>query len=852
MTGPASRRRSAGVVTRGRLDKAGHRRYLFLWTAASCGQVGIFIEGGVVQAFPKILSRHYVAIFVLAAATLSYQILITRFFSVMLYYHFAFAAISLAMLGLTRGAMEVYGKPDRYGSERVGVEFARHASWFAITAVGAMIAFLCVPLVIPEGYVPAALALATLAFVMPFTESGVCITLLLTRLPYGGGWLYAADLSGAALGCLGVILILLVLDPVSAALWIGAFAAGAGWMLVRDSGDTHSLRLSGAVALGLAAAATVHTGLDVSGRNHLGVFWAKGHQQTGTLFERWNTYSRVRVTALGEGVPFGWGFAHAQEMKVEQNYLDIDADASTIITRNDGDVGRLSYLKDDVINAAFLVQPPADVAIVGVGGGRDILSALYFGAKHISGIEINPAIFEVLTDKFANFSGHLDRQPGVSLINAEARSYINHASDRFDLVQISLIDTWAATAAGGLTLTENRLYTVEAWDDFYRALKPGGLLSVSRWYEPDRHRGEFYRLVGIAADALQRSGVAAAELPRHVVALNVGNIITVITRPDAFTDTQWQDARTKLLAQGFKILLAPDVTYDTITSTLMSGKADATFFASLPENITPSTDDNPFFFYTARFADLIAKPSSAVTNNNAAISMSLLLIVVALGACGYYIVRPFVRLARRMPLSELTPPVTYFCAIGMGFMLVEISQMQRLMVFLGHPVYGLGVVLFTILLFSGAGSATVGAHLPRSGAVVARVTALLAMLVLAGIFTPLLATWARSEATAMRVVLSVLLLAPPAFCMGMMFPLGLSIWRRHAELLPFFWSANGITSVLASVLGMALSIEFGITRTYTIGACFYVVCAVIIVRSCQANRLGEPEVSPVNGLGSAG
>jgi NhaP-type Na+/H+ or K+/H+ antiporter len=159
------------------------------------------IEDGLLQAFPRVSSRHYFAIFVLAAATLSYQILVTRFFSVMLYYHFAFAAISLAMLGLTRGAMEVYNKPARYTPERVGVEFARHASWFAITGVGAMIAFLCVPLVIPGEYVPVALAIATFAFVMPFTESGVCITLLLTRLPYSGGWLYAADLSGAALRC---------------------------------------------------------------------------------------------------------------------------------------------------------------------------------------------------------------------------------------------------------------------------------------------------------------------------------------------------------------------------------------------------------------------------------------------------------------------------------------------------------------------------------------------------------------------------------------------------------------------------------------------------------------------------
>jgi SAM-dependent methyltransferase len=797
------------------------------------------------QPSPGILGRHYLAIFVLASTTLSYQILITRFFSVVLYYHFAFGAISLAMLGLTRGAMEVYNNPDRYAPELVGLEFARHASWFAITGVGAMIVFLCVPLVIPLAYVQVALAITTVAFVRPFTESGVCITLLLTRLPNSGGWLYAADLAGAALGCLGVIFVLLIIDPVSATLAIAALAAGAGWIMVRDLGDIRTLRLSGSVALVLAAATTVHTGLDLSGNSHLGVFWAKGVEQTGTLFERWNTYSRVRVTARGESAPFGWGFAHMPETAIDQNFLDIDADAATVITRHDGDIGKLSYLKDDVINAAYLVQPPADVAVVGVGGGRDILSALYFGAKRISGIEINPAIFEILTNRFADFSGHLDRQPGVSLVNAEARSYINRSSDRYDLVQISLIDTWAATAAGGLTLTENRLYTVEAWGDFYRALKPGGLLSVSRWFDSNGHRGEFYRLVAIAASALQRKGVPAADLSNHVVALNVGNIVTVITRPDAFTGAEWQDARARLLAQGFKILLGPGVAFDTITSTLMSGKADPAFYASLPQNITPSTDDNPFFFYTARLADLATKPASLLPNSNEAITMTQLLIVVALFACGYYVITPFVRLAKRMPLSELTPPVSYFCAIGMGFMLIEISQMQRLMVFLGHPVYGLGVVLFTILLFSGIGSTTVGAHSPRPATIIARVVALLATLVVTGLLTPLITTWARPEATDMRIVLSVLLLAPPAFCMGMMFPLGLNIWRRHSQLLPFFWSANGITSMLASVLGMALSIEFGIARTYALGVCFYVLCALMIVLSRKTSLMAMLTAMPV-------
>jgi spermidine synthase len=792
------------------------------------------------QTLPRIQGRYCLAIFVLAAATLSYQILITRFFSVMLYYHFAFAAISLAMLGLTRGAMEVYGQPARYAPEHVANEFARHASWFALSGVGAMALLLCAPLFVPAPYVQMTLAASTLAFVLPFTESGICITLLLTRLPYGGGWLYASDLSGAAFGCLGVIFVLLVVDPVSATLWIGACAAGAGWMVSRNEQGSSNLRLSRAVALALVAAAAVHTGLAASGKSHLGVFWAKGMEQTDTLFERWNTYSRVRVTGMDETPPIGWGFVRQPQTKIDQKRLDIDADAATVITKFDGDLSKLSYLKDDVINAAYLVQPPGHVAVVGVGGGRDILSGLYFGARKISGIEINPAIFEVLTDKCADFAGNLHRRPDVTLVNAEARSYINHSPDKYDLVQISLIDTWAATAAGGLTLTENRLYTVEAWDDFYRALSPGGLLSVSRWYNPDSHRGEFYRLIAIATKALQQRGVPAAELTQHVIALNVGEIVTVITRPDAFSTAEWNAARERIHAQGFKVLLGPGIGFDSVTSTLMSGKADDAYFRSLPENITPSTDDKPFFFYTSRLGELITNPSVGVTNNNTAISITLILVLTALAACVYYIAVPFVALARQMPLSILTPPVAYFSAIGMGFMLIEISQMQRLMVFLGHPVYGLGVVLFAILLFGGIGSATVSAKTPRAATAALRGAALLITLAVAGWLTPLVTTWTRSATTEMRIVISILLLAPPAFCMGMMFPLGLGLWRRHENLLPFFWSANGITSMLASALGMALSIELGIAATYTIGAGFYAICAVMMLVEWRASRADQP------------
>jgi SAM-dependent methyltransferase len=534
----------------------------------------------------------------------------------------------------------------------------------------------------------------------------------------------------------------------------------------------------------------------------------------------------------------------ARQDKIDQKYLDIDAGASTVITRYDGDLSKLSFLKTDVVNSAYLVRPVEAVAVVGVGGGRDILSAMFFGAKKISGIEINPAIFEVLEDKFASFSGHLDSRPGVSLVNAEARGYINRSTSKYDLVQISLIDTWAATAAGGLTLTENRLYTRDAWTDFYRALKPGGMLSVSRWYNPRDHRGEFYRLVAIAADALTRHGVPPTQLNRHVIALNVDQIVTVITSPDAFTDSEWAYASAAFRDQGFKILLGPDVAFDSVTSTILSGKANEAYFSSLPEDISPSTDNKPFFFYTSRLGDLARRGLPALPNVNSAVATTFFLVVAVFLACVFYVVIPVIRLAHELPGSTIGLPVLYFSAIGMGFMLIEISQMQRLMVFLGHPVYGLGVVLFTLLMFSGLGSTTVRTELPSSREVVWRVLGLIVAVVVIGLLTSVATHWARSEDTDMRILLSVLLLAPPAFLMGMMFPLGLSTWRRHTDLLPFFWTANGMTSVFASVVGVALSMELGIVQTYAIGAVCYLVSGSALL--AERRHLMDHGVEPIN------
>ena len=580
--------------------------------------------------------------------------------------------------------------------------------------------------------------------------------------------------------------------PVSATLWIAACAAAAGWLLIRSSDDVRGRRRSALVATALAVVAGAHTGLAATGKAHLGVVWAKGIEQSGTLFERWNTFSRVRVKAVGEALPFGWGFAHRATDRDRAAYLDIDADAGTPITRFTGDFGKLSYLRDDVINSAYLVQKPDDVAVVGVGGGRDVLSALYFGAKRIRGIELNPAIFEILTDKLGDFSGHLDRQPGVSLVNSEARSYLNHSSDRYDLIQKSLIDTWAATAAGGLTLTENRLYTVDAWDDFYRRSSRAAC-SRCRAGMIKSHRGEFYRLVAIAADALQRRGVPAAELSRHVIAVGVGDIVTVMTRPDAFaTRTGRRRASgSRRRASGY-CWAGRRFRHDHLDAVVRQGRPRILRLAAR-EHHGVDGRQSVLLLYGAVWR-LLQLLDGALDEQQ---------------RCDQHDPMAHPVHARRLRVLHRDPVFAPRAANAVHDTRAARGLFQRHRHGLhahrnladaasdGVPwpsrlrterraVYDPAVQRARQHDGRRAGaSAARGARQGRraAGGIGGRGAADAAGHGLA-----------RPEATGMRILVSILLLAPPSFCMGMMFPLGLGTWRHHDGLLPFFWSARANSS----------------------------------------------------------
>jgi hypothetical protein len=773
------------------------------------------------------------------------QILVTRIFSVTLWYHFAFMAVSIAMFGLTLGATIVYLRPDRFPADRTQRQMAVHALGFAIATVVAFVAHLFVPFLTGtgtmrngEGSLAETIAYLSLTYVIiavPFVFSGIVVCLALTRFPAQLSRLYAFDLAGSAVGCIAVVALLRVLDAPSAVFAVAACASLGAWLFARDGGSSRVAGASLAVAVAMLAAVGMLAASARDGKPAIRPPIVKGVKAHDVLWERWSSYAHVSVFGdPNERTPaFGWGLSEARQFPPEnQLRVEIDASAGTIMTRFAGDADGLEHLSYDVTNLAHHLRHDANVLVVGVGGGRDILSALHFGQKSVTGVEINGDLLAALTGPFGDFTGHLDRDPRVRLVNDEARSWVARQHEPFDILQVSLIDTWAATAAGAFVLTENGLYTVDAWRGFLARLAPNGVLSFSRWYVPQQP-AETQRLIALAAAALRQSG--AADPLRHMMLVtNIPpgtqrplGIATLLASPTPFSAEDVARVHAVANDMRFDVLVGPDRSsapaFEKIAAT------EGLLGANPLLDLSPPTDDRPFFFHVLRLGTALRGEAAGRVDDTNARAMRVLGVLLALvvGLTLVFLIGPLLLRSGAAPRGS-APWIVYFAAIGFGFMCVEISQIQRLIVFLGHPIYGLTVLLFSLLLSSGIGSATVAPIASDADArrQLWRLAALLGVLVAFGLATPPVIAALRGESTPVRIATAVALLFPLGFCLGMAFPLGMGAASlRHGAATPWFWGINGATSVCASVVALAIALSFGISGALWAGAGCYVVAA---------------------------
>ena len=784
--------------------------------------------------------RTILGLFLISLSTLMYETLLTRIFSVTMWYHFAFAAISMAMLGMTAGAVMVYVFPNFFRTEVVQMRLTQSGVAFSIAIVISFLTHLSIPFVtVPSllGFYSIFLTFTVLA--VPFIFSGITICLALTKYKEGVSRLYAADLFGAALGCLALVVFLQFADAPSCVIASASLAAAGAWAFSLDAGQARLSRTAIILTTGLAVFAVLNSWLAGMQTAPLRLLWVKGEIEPPLLYEKWNSFSRIRV--MGDPAvpepPFGWGLSGAcdQTGDLVQLGVDIDAGAATVLTEFNGQLAPLEFLKCDVTNLAHYIRPDADVLVVGVGGGRDILSALVFKQASVLGVEINENIINLLTERFGELTGHIDKYPNVRIVTDEARSFITRSPERFDIIQVSLIDTWAATASGAFVLSENSLYTVEAWDLFLDRLQPGGVLSFSRWYMRDQPY-EMYRLTSLAVEALLESGV---DNPRdHIVIIRymhppgdglagVG-IGTMLVSNEPFTEEDLAELERVASSLKFDIILSPHTTWDETFASIASGKDLAKLVAESPFDLAAPTDDRPFFFLMLRIKDALnpANWMSATLADQKAVTVlvSISLSVVALTLLSILI--PLRMTTDRSHLKGSGAAFVYFAGIGLGFMLVEISQMQRLILFLGHPTYSLSVVLFTLLLASGLGSYTTQKITPETALPAGRLrlAGLLGMLVLFGLLTPLVTHAMAGAQTPLRILATILLLFPVGIFMGMAFPLGIKqAGRRAVDITPWLWGINGAASVCASVLAVLIALGSGISTAFWTGVICYAV-----------------------------
>jgi hypothetical protein len=810
-------------------------------------------------------ARTFAGLFLVTLCTLTYQLLLTRTFSVTMYYHFAFVAISVTMFGMAVGAMAVFLRPAVFVPGGVHRQMAMSAAAFAVTIVLSYLTHLAIPFLIEPSLVSAyGIALTYAALSVPFIFSGIVVSLALTRFPARVSALYAADLAGAALGCVLVVPLLRLTDAPSGVLACAAVSAvaamlfaGAAWRATRRTPRGSALsRTCAVLALVLAVATVGQATAAHHNRGWLRLIWVKGQYEPRPIVERWNSFSRVRVIGDPSRVmkPSGWGLSRTlpPERTAHELHLDIDSYAGTELTAYNGDPESVAHLEYDVTNVAHYLRPQSRVIVVGTGGGRDVLSALAFHQKQVTGVEINEGILELVNSRFGDFTGHLDRDPRVRFVNDEARSYIARLQDRADIIQISLIDTWAATASGAFVLTENSLYTVEAWRIFLDHLARRGILSVSRWYYADRP-GEVYRLATLASTVLMDMGVTrpgdhyAIIRARPAAASNgPDGVGTLLLSRDPLSGADLDTLEAVAARMDFEIVQSPRQSADDTFAAIASGNRLQAAIASHPLNISAPTDDTPFFFHMLRLRDVFNTArwhdQGIVRFNMMAVGVLGVLMVTVSLLTILCIVVPFAIARSRDPaIAGSRDPalrrlgrgrhLAFFTAIGFGFMLVEISQVQRLTVFLGHPVYSLSVVLFSLLLSSGAGSlATARLRSPRAELIV--FGGLVVALLTFGAIAPALVRRYEATSTAIRITIAVASLMPIGFFMGMAFPIGM---RRALaavpDLAPWLWGVNGAASVCASVLVVVIALGAGISAAFWAGAACYVVALAALTRT---------------------
>ncbi|HET9280864.1 MAG TPA: hypothetical protein VFR24_02770 [Candidatus Angelobacter sp.] len=796
------------------------------------------------------------AVALVSFASLLLELSLTRLFSVVLFYHFAFFAISVALLGLGSGG--VFAHIWREWLER----FEVRALGAKLCLLNSVFIFASVEVVL---HTPVSLAVTGrnfgkltiiyLAAAVPFFLTGLLFSVLFARSTKDISQLYGADLAGGAGACLAVVPLLNLIGAPNALLLASAAMALAASLWSAD------LKLR-KVAYGVAGAFVLLIAANYSGKL-VDVIYAKGVYRDPKWVEytRWNAISRIEVnTQLGGKYVVIDADATTAIMNADPAHWDQDGSPTPTNTGLPAESGFnwKKSLMSAAPSVANVLRPHGEFAIIGPGGGVDVMRAVANGSPNVTGIEINPIIVNnVMRGYYAGYSYHLYDLPQVHIHIQDGRSYIRSSPDKYDVVQMTLVDTWASTAAGAFALSENNLYTVEAFREYFDHLKPDGMIAITRWeFKQPR---EALRVASQAIEALHQIGVANPK--DHFVIIADGGLdedgrpVLVLAKKSPFTLAEYNAIDDHIRANLNLVWLNPPLMAEPCMpdanvpckvpedprrfirnhpsfnspaaqafQKLIASNDPRAFARNYPYNVAPVSDSAPFFFFTLKTGYVIKNILAGTGHGmdwriNLGVVVLGMLLVISAVAVLVFLILPLALHRRSNAGGRKTGLIAllYFIAVGFGYILVEISLIQRFVLFLGHPTYALTVVVFLLLLSSGAGSVAARRRITSANKILALLGVIAGLIVLNVLVLPWLLSAAVGLPFAIKLCISALVLAPLGFLMGMPFPTGL----RLVPTVEWAWALNAAASVLGSVMAMVIAIEFGLTITLLSAAVAY-------------------------------
>ena len=761
----------------------------------------------------------YIAVALTTLATLLLELSLTRIFSVVFYYHFAFLAISIALFGLGVGGVFSYVVSGWKGTLFRKLGFLSAAN--CLLVIVAVVTVLSQKGDMGNGR----LALIYFTNALPFFCSGIIVSLVISETIDRINRVYFFDLLGAAGGCVLLVPMLGSFGGPNTTIAVAVIFAAAAAVWFNMAGYRAGRVLS--VSLGLLLALLLVVNLK---HGWIDVRYAKGQKLREEQFVKWNEFSRIAL---------------APEGGMEQIF--IDADASTGIA--DFDFAHLTpaNVRDLLHQGASLpynIRPGAKTLIIGPGGGWDVSRALAAGSRDVTGVEINPIIANtIMRQKFPDLSRHLYFRPDVHIHVEDGRSFVRRSPEKYQVLQATLVDTWASTAAGAFALSESYLYTTDSFHDYLTHLTYDGMLTITRWgFEPPR---ESLRLLSLAIVALNELGekeawrhvIVGREWPSELKKFGARDTVLISRKPFSADDI----ARAKAAiaeAKMTSVYIPGERIPNQFTDLLLSRDPDK-FERAYEFDITPVNDNHPFFFYTVQPRDIAtflkgATEKSADYKVNKAVPLLFELLAISILAVGVILVLPPLLLGTRIPQDRSVQAfLLYFLSIGVGYILIEVALIQKFVLFLGHPTYALTVVIFSMLLSSGIGSyfsrrvlSTIDSRLKTLLLAIAVLVAILgAVLTLA--LTPMVGL-----PRAAKILIAVVLIFPAGFAMGMPFPAGLArLESWHKPALRWAWSLNAASSVLGSVGALVCAIYLGLLQTLLVGGLCYLSALLVFALS---------------------